>query len=93
MTAFNVGLTRLNTSTDSRLKYAMLLHPGCGEAGVAARRDFGSDEELCEALKQLGVPEPQQKRILSVLRTEIEETVPVDVSEEVAQEFGWARQG
>ena len=69
MTAFKVGLTRLIYSTDNRLKYAMLLHPACGETGVAARRDFGSDEELCEALQQLGVPQPQQERILSVLRT------------------------
>lgn len=92
MTAFNVGLTRLIYSTGDRVKYAMLLHPGCDQLGVAARRDFGSDEELCEALEQLGLPEPQQERILSVLHTVTEETVPVDISEEVAREFGWAPQ-
>jgi hypothetical protein len=88
MTAFCVDVSCVNSSVGDgpEAKYLISLYP---EQGPEALRFLPNDDVLCETLERLGVHAPQQERILSVLRTLGRETVPVDISEEVAREFGW----
>jgi hypothetical protein len=69
------------------------IHNGIYPEGVdgpgTPLRQYGTDATLCEALNTLNVTVPQQQRILSVLRSATHESFPVDISEDVARQFGW----
>ena len=50
---------------------------------------YGNDAALCEALSTLNVAEPEQQRVLSVLRNMTYQSFPVDITEDVARRVGW----
>jgi hypothetical protein len=76
-------------STDNRIKYVMSLHPEGVDGPGTPLRQYGNDASLCEALNALNVAEARQQRVLSVLRNATYESFPVDISEDVARQFGW----
>jgi hypothetical protein len=85
---FRVHILRLFHSEDNGIKYVMRLQP----EGVIGRGtqfvQYGNDAALCDALSKLNVTEPQQQRALSVLLKATQENFSVDISEDVARQFG-----
>ena len=90
MPVFEVSITRLISTGDVKTKYLMKLHREFPQVGQSAFTGFSDDAALCEALARLGLPEPQQQRMLSALhRGGDNEVFTTDISNEVARSFGW----
>jgi hypothetical protein len=61
-----------------------------GDGGPATPLiQYGNDAALCEGLSTLNVAETEQQRVLSVLRNVPYQSFPVDISDDVARQFGW----
>ena len=67
MPVFEVSITRLISTGDVKTKYLMKLHREFPQVGQSAFTGFSDDAAFCEALARLGLPEPQQQRMLSAL--------------------------
>ena len=90
MAEFQVTFTQLSSKPETKAKYLIALHRKSAQCDRTVIKPFSDDAGFFEALAKLGLSEPQQQRILSVLHQGRTETLTVDASEEVTQLFGWS---
>jgi glycerol dehydrogenase-like iron-containing ADH family enzyme len=86
---FQVTFTQLSGKTETKAKYLITLHRKSSQLERTVITPFSNDTGFFEALAKLGISEPQQQRILSVLHQGKTETLTVDAPEDVVQLFGW----
>jgi hypothetical protein len=86
---FQVTFTQLSGKTETKAKYLITLHRKSAQLERTVITPFSNDTGFFEALVKLGISEPQQQRILSVLHQGKTETLTVDAPEDVVQLFGW----
>jgi hypothetical protein len=86
---FRVSITKLSSLAEVKAKYLMKIYRASAQSSRAVFTPFSSDAVLLGAMAKLGISEPEQQRILSVLHQEKTETLTVDISEDMAQLFGW----
>ena len=92
MVEFQVTFTQLSSKSEIKAKYLIALHRESAQLDRTLITPFSNDAGFFEALAKLGISEPQQQRILSVLHQGKTETLTVDAPEDVVQLFGWPMQ-
>ena len=90
MVEFEVSLTRVCGA--SAAKYLMRLNQESGQLDRTVFLPFSDDAALFEALAKLGILEPEQQGIFSVLHQGETETTTLAMSGDVVQLFGWPAQ-
>jgi hypothetical protein len=86
---FQVTFTQLSSKPEIKAKYLIALHRESAQLERTVITPFSNDTGFFETLAKLGISEPQQQRILSVLHQGKTETVTLDVSGDVDQLLGW----
>ena len=92
MADFQVTFTQLSSKPEIKAKYLIALHRESAQLERTVITPFSNDTGFFETLAKLGISEPQQQRILSVLHQGKTETLTIDTPEDVVQLFGWPMQ-
>jgi hypothetical protein len=90
MTAFRVAITRIWPPREGRAKYLVTLSTEVIERQWATMMPVSDDTALHNTMAKLGISEPQQGRIQSLLNEGHDQVLNVEIPEQIAADFGWA---
>jgi hypothetical protein len=90
MIAFRVVITRILPAHEARAKYVVTLSTEEVEGERSTFMPVSDDTALHNTMAKLGISEPQQRRIRSLLNEGHDHVFNVDIPNQIAAEFGWA---
>jgi hypothetical protein len=89
MAPFRVVITRILPARETGAKYIMALSTEETEGERATFMPVSDDTALRNTMAKLGISELQQKHIQSLLNEGHDQVLNVDISDQIAAEFGW----
>jgi len=90
MTAFRVVITRVSPAREARAKYVVALSTDKIEGERATFIPVSDDTGLHNTMARLGISEPQQELIQSLLNEGHDSVLNVEIPDQIAAQFGWA---
>ena len=90
MAPFRVVITRISSAREVRAKYLVTLTTEKTEGGRATFMPISDDTALHDTKTSLGISEPQQERVQSLLNEGRDQVLNLDIPGQIDVEFGWA---